>query len=241
MSETKVQGLQLAFADDLPIDHLPEPAPLTPEQLAAQREAEERARVRQADWDEIAQALTDDAMAVTRAIGRWHSRHGDRERHIERVLGRYASGSFLIDRLGAAGVVDQDLAVVLLDLRRRLVAEYGDTPAAMILIDRAVAAYQDFMRITSWVGNTALMVEAEFFGVDRPSANFRDRYGRETREIRGLTVEEHINHLSQDLIPLAERCARAMCAAHAALESLSAAPSRAVERSRPIAISVRLD
>jgi hypothetical protein len=36
---------------------------------------------------------------------------------------------------------------VLLDLRRRLIDEYGDTPAAMMLIDRAVAAYQDFIRI----------------------------------------------------------------------------------------------
>jgi hypothetical protein len=111
----------------------------------------------------------------------------------------------------------------------------------MMLIDRAVAAYQDFIRVTGWTGNTALMVEAEFFGVDRPSANFRDRYGREAREIRGLTVEEHINRLSQDLIPLAERCARVMREALAALETLSVAPSRAVERSQPITISVRVD
>ena len=83
-------------------------------------------------------------------------------------------GSFLIDRLGAGLVVDQDLAVVLLDLRRRLIDEYGGGPAAMMLIDRAVTAYQDFIRVTGWTGNTALMVEAEFFGRDRPRARFRD-------------------------------------------------------------------
>jgi hypothetical protein len=85
------------------------------------------------------------------------------------------------------------------------------------------------------------MVEHEFFGVDRPSANVLDRYGREAREIRGLTVEEHINRLSQDLIPLAERCARTMREALAALETLRSVPSPVVERSRPIAISVRMD
>jgi hypothetical protein len=53
-------------------------------------------------------------------------------------------------------------------------------------------------------------------------------------------VEEHINRLSQDLIPLAERCARTMRQALAALEALSVAPNQAVERSRPIAISVRM-
>jgi len=52
------------------------------------------------------------------------------------------------------------------------------------------------------------MVEHEFFGVDRPSANVHDRRGAEAREIRGLSVEEHINRLGPVLIPLAERCAR---------------------------------
>jgi hypothetical protein len=69
-------------------------------------------------------------------------------------------------------VVDQDLAVVLLNLRRRLIDEYGTGPAAMMLIDRAVAAYRDFIRISGWTGNTALMVEAEFFGRDRPIPQF---------------------------------------------------------------------
>src|SRR5207244_7667336 len=135
---------------------------------------------------------------------------------------RYEDGSFLINRLGAEGVIDQDLVVVLLDLRRRLIDEYGDTPAATMLIDRAVAAYQDFIRISGWTGNTALMVEHEFFGADRPLPQFRDRRGREGRQIRGLTVEEYINRLGQDLIPLAERCSRIMRVALAALETLRA-------------------
>jgi hypothetical protein len=37
-------------------------------------------------------------------------------------------------------VIDQDLAVVLLDLRLGLICEYGETPAAIMLIDRAVVA-----------------------------------------------------------------------------------------------------
>ena len=105
----------------------------------------------------------------------------------------------------------------------------------MMLIDRAVTAYQDFIRVTGWTGNTALMVEAEFFGRGRPRVGFRDRHG----EIRGLTVEEYINRLGQDLIPLAERCARVMREAIAALETLRAAPSGVVERSKPISFSVR--
>jgi hypothetical protein len=47
------------------------------------------------------------------------------------------------------------------------------------------------------------MVEAEFFGRDQPSAEFRDRYGKEGRHIRGLTVEQHIARLGEQLLPLA--------------------------------------
>jgi hypothetical protein len=75
---------------------------------------------------------------------------------------------------------------------------------------------------------------AEFFGCDRPRAGFRDPHG----EIRGLTVEEYINRLGQDLLPLAERCRLVMRVALAALEATRGAPSQAVERSRPARISV---
>ena len=168
----------------------------------------------------------------------WYPREHDRERQVERVMTSYEDGSFLINRLGAEGVIDQDLAVVLLDLRRRLVDEHGDTPAATMLIDRAVSAYQDFIRVTGWVGNLSIHIEHEFFGLDGPSARFRDRYGREGRTIRGLSVEEHLAHLREGLIPLAERCGRVMREALVALDLLRASPSQAVERSKPIRVSV---
>jgi hypothetical protein len=179
-------------------------------------------------------------MAVTRAMRQWYPREGDRERQVERVLTSYEDGSFLIDRLGASMVVDRDLAVVLLDLRRRLTDEYGDTPAIVMQIDRAVVAYRDFLRITGWVGNLAIHIEHEFFGRDGPSAHFRNRYGQEGRSIRGLTVEQHLAYLREGLIPLAERCGRVMREALASLETLRALPSHAVERSKPIAISVKI-
>jgi len=121
--------------------------------------------------------------------------------------------------IGSAGpqkVLDQDLAVVLLHFRRRLIDEYGSGPAAVMLIDRAVAAYQDFIRVSGWVGNLSILIEHEFFGVDGPSAHFRDRYGREGQEIRGLTVEQYLTHLRESLLPLAERCGRVIREALAA-------------------------
>jgi hypothetical protein len=116
------------------------------------------------------------------------------------VLTQFESGAFLLDRLGAAGVIDQDLAVVLLRFRRRLIEDYSDGPAALMLVDCAVAAYQDFIRVEGWFGNLALQVEHEFFGTRGPSAHVQDRYGRTGDTIRGLTVEQHLARLRDELV-----------------------------------------
>jgi hypothetical protein len=53
-------------------------------------------------------------------------------------------------------------------------------------------------------------------------------------------VEEHLAHLREGLIALAERCGRVMREALGELEMLRGAPSQAVERSRPTRISIGL-
>src|SRR5713226_9140180 len=103
-------------------ENLLEPVALTPEQAAAQAEADERDRQRQLEWAQVVQALQDNSLAVVRSMRRF--RNEAEQQQVERVLTSYEDGSFLIDRLGARLVVDQDLAVVLLDLRRRLIDEY---------------------------------------------------------------------------------------------------------------------
>ena len=110
MIETKEREPLFAIPDDLPEDNLPEPVALTAEHIAAQAEAEERDRQRKREWAAINKALRDNSMAVTRAMSRWYPREGDRERRTEHVMSRYEDGSFLLNRLGAEGVIDQDLA-----------------------------------------------------------------------------------------------------------------------------------
>ena len=172
-------------------------------------------------------------MAVFRAMRRF--RHEGEEQQVERALTSFEDGRFLVDRMGGAEcVLDQDLTVVLLDLRRRLQAEYGNGPAAIMLIDRAVSAYHDFIRITGWVGNLAIRIEREFFGSDAPRTEFQGR------TIRGLTVEQHLAHLREGLLPLTEKCGRVMREALAALENLDSAPSRVVERSIPLRVALKL-
>ncbi|MBV9828989.1 MAG: hypothetical protein JO001_25480 [Alphaproteobacteria bacterium] len=153
-------------------------------------------------------------------------------------MSKFADGSFLLNRLGAEAVIDQDLATVLLHVRNGLIEAYGSGPAAMMLIDPAVAMYQLLLRTQGWIGNLSILIEHEFFGNEKPSASFEDRYGKGDRPIRGLTVEEHLSRLREQLRPTAERCGRALQEALTALEARAAAPSRLVERSRPVRYSL---
>jgi hypothetical protein len=189
---------------------------------------------------ELSRVLTQDAAAVMRASRDGALLHTDEDwkRLSNRADRDYDSGTFLLNRLGAQGLLDPTLSAVLIELRRRLLADYESSAAATLLIDQAVVAYHSFLRVTGWTGNTALMVEAEFFGRDQPSAEFRDRYGKEGRHIRGLTVEQHIGRLGEQLLPLAERFGGIMRKALIALEDLRGTPVPSVERSSPVVVSV---
>src|SRR6266851_757094 len=129
MSETKTRE-PLAFSpleDEPTIENLPEPIPQTPEQLAAQAQADERDRQRQLEWALVFQALSDNSLAVVRAMRRFRGETGQEQ--VERVLTSYEDGSFLIDRLGAGLVIDRDLAVVRLrDLIREMRGRIDELP-----------------------------------------------------------------------------------------------------------------
>src|SRR5438309_10967257 len=220
MITTKSQEAPLAFPLEQPIDALPPSVlELPAEQKVTLAEAEKRLEQQQQEWEAIVQALEENSMAVFRAMRR--GRNEGEEEQVERVLTSFEDGRFLIDRMGAESTVDPDLAVVLLDLRRRLCEEYGAGPATSMLIDRAVAAYQDFIRVTGWIGNLSIHIERELFGPGAPKADFQGR------TIRGLTVEQHLAHVRESLLPLAERCGRVMREALSALEALRAGPSEA--------------
>src|SRR5258707_13109603 len=109
MIETKAREPVFALPDDPPEDNLPETVAPTVEQIIDQAEAEERDLQRRLESETLFELLSNDAMAVTRGMRRF--RQESEQAQIERVMGDYESGSFLLDRLGAGGVVDQDLAI----------------------------------------------------------------------------------------------------------------------------------
>ncbi len=167
--------------------------------------------------------LLTDARAAYRAMDGWGSikSREEWEQAVADACEEYEHGGFLIDQLGAERHLDPPLMAVLLVLRRRLVDEHGATTAAeLMLIDLAVLSYYHTLRINGWIGNFAALIEHEFFDKQGPSAMFEQRYGRGSREIRGLRVEDHVHRIGEQLLPLLDRCNRMMLRSLRALKTL---------------------
>lgn len=144
------------------------------------------------------------------------------------------SGRHVIEQLGAERLLDPKLMAHLWALREDLVADTGaDSAGELALIDLAIVAYANVLRVQGWVGNWSLHVEREGFGQKGLRADFKDRYGTEGTRINGLTVERYVGRIADELLPLVERFHRMVREALRTLRELRTAPSARVERSRP--------
>jgi hypothetical protein len=83
----------------------------------------------------------------------------------------YASGAFLLERLGAERYLDPKLIATLLKQRQSIIAECGITTAAeTMLVDLAVVHYALALRVQGWIGDFAVRIEHEFFGDSKARA-----------------------------------------------------------------------
>ncbi len=158
---------------------------------------------------------------------------------VGRCLDDYRSGRSLMDHLGADRLIDPALTGMLLAIRRGLVEEVNAVSMSdYVLIDMAVIAFANEMRIQSMIGNTALILESEMFGQPTLRARWRKEYGYRPEDIRGLAVDDHVARLRDDLLPLAERFHRMAEAGIEALRRQRREPSVEVERSATVAVCV---
>jgi hypothetical protein len=155
--------------------------------------------------------LSWDARASMRAVTGWGTVQTEEEwlAAVDKAREDYARGAFLIERLGAERFLDPPLLAVLLTLRRRLMEEEGATTAAeAMMVDCAVLSYYHLLRVNGWIGNLALVVEREFFGLESPTVKLRSYYG--SREAGKLNVEETAQRIGEQFMPLLDRANRMM-------------------------------
>ncbi len=123
----------------------------------------------------------------------------------------YYSGRFLLEQLGAERYLDPKLLATLWILRNEMIEGLLDpSPAELMVIDMTVISYYNSMRVQGWIGDLALQIEREFFDDygqnPRGRTDYRKRYG----ENQALIVEGQLRYLRQGLLPLLDRCNRAM-------------------------------
>jgi hypothetical protein len=177
------------------------------------------------------QRLRHEARASFRAMDGWGMVRSseDWQDTVQKAADDLDRGGFLLDRLGAERHLDPELMAVLLVLRRRLIDEHGATTAAdLMLIDVAVLSYYHTLRINGWIGNFAALIESEFFGTESLHAKLQDRYGRADHRINGLRVDDHVQRIGEQLLPLLDRCNRMMLRNLKALKTLREDPAPSV-------------
>jgi hypothetical protein len=209
------------------------PKPLTKEEVAA---IEGRGRERREQWDRVHAALRNDAQSCARAMR--SSPLLDTTEAWTEIVGRslddYRSGRSLMDHLGADRLIDPALTGMLLAIRRGLLEEiHSPSMADYVLIDMAVIANANAMRIQSIIGNTALIIESEMYGQPTLRAKWKKEYGARPEDIRGLAVEDYVVRLREMLLPLVEKFNHSARDAIEGMGRQRQMPSIAVERTVP--------
>jgi hypothetical protein len=74
-----------------------------------------------------------------------------------------------------------------------------------MVIDLAVMTYANALRVQGWIGDLALVIEQEVFGEGSLKVKLRGLYGP---SFDGFAVEEALQRLREQLLPLCERVNR---------------------------------
>jgi hypothetical protein len=123
---------------------------------------------------------------------------------MEKAGDTLGNGRFLVQQLGAERYLDPAMVAALITLRQKLIADLKrPTKAAdIMIIDSAVLAYYNMLRVQGWIGNLALVVERELFGQEP----LNELHG----EGVGEKLTEDIRRLGEVLLPLQDRAQKMM-------------------------------
>jgi hypothetical protein len=149
--------------------------------------------------------LKDEARAVFRAV---RGRPGVRTTQqwaqmLEEAGDSLDNGRFLVQQLGAERYLDPEMVAVLITLRQNLIADLKrPTTADIMLVDSAVLAYYNMLRVQGWIGDLSLVFERELFG----QASLNELHGERV----GDMLREELRRLGEVLLPLQERAHKMM-------------------------------
>ncbi len=134
------------------------------------------------------------------------------EEYLQQVFAKaredYATGQFLLQRLGADRHLDLPLFATLTQLRHHLLAGIENPSAAdHMLADSAIVGYRNMLRVQGWLGSLCLQIERDLFSQSPLS-------GDDAREVEAMTEK-----LEEKLLAMVERSQRVLCRALDRLET----------------------
>lgn len=113
----------------------------------------------------------------------------------------YFSGKFLIESIGGAKSNRPALVAVLLQLRLGWIEEYElTTIPELVVLDFALLSYYHFLKANNIMGNLEWASSFEFFEQDNPKLKLDKKYNP-----KEFSSEEHINKMTESLIPTLDR------------------------------------
>ena len=122
---------------------------------------------------------------------------------LEKAGDEIGNGRFIVRYLGAERYLDAGTVAVLLSLRQNLIAEIGRPSAAdLMIIDTALIAYYNVLRVQGWIGNLSLAFERKAFG----QSSLNEIHGPEL----GDRLRDQLERLSEVILPLQDRAHRMM-------------------------------
>jgi hypothetical protein len=129
---------------------------------------------------------------------------------LEKAGDDIGNGNFIVRELGAKRYLDYETVAVLVTLRQNLLAEISNARTSdIMMVDAAVLAYYNMIRVQAWIGNLSLTVERELFG----EAPLNAYHGEQTAQ----RIEQQIRRLADVLLPLQDRAHRMLARSLATL------------------------
>ena len=115
----------------------------------------------------------------------------------------YRSGKFLMDNLGADRYVDSIVGMTMMLIRRDMIKDMQiETSAEIMLLDAALMANFNAIKLQRMFGDLVTQVERELFHDDMPSVNLK---AGGSLEINKYKLEEMLDRVSDKIMSLVER------------------------------------
>ena len=132
----------------------------------------------------------------------------DWERATELLDEDYRSGQFLLDTLGADRYVETKISMTILLIRKKMIEDLQiESAAEFMLMDAALMAYYNGIKLQRMFGDLATQVERELFHDDSLSVNLKDSGNL---EVANFKVEAMLNRASDKLMNLIDRTNKMM-------------------------------